>query len=492
MKKLLAILLTLALMLPLCGLAEETAPQATLTTITFRDFNGRALMAEMEEAAETAYRDLLDALRVEVYRQGFTSCELFLNDQSIVDYGVQSRGADVYISSDVLGGTVYLNLDEDMRHIAEILHQWNASQSIYADAGTELSAKEVSESIAQEYENVGALLAKITKNPLITGEMQSEDIANGLFETDWQQAATRLNKILKVTRVESVSNPPEGCESAKNILYFPLTVEETPAVKAYVDLLNTYRQLVAFAQDQPVEDTDLQTWLRQQTLLVEDAQVAQYVDSSMRLLRVVISYKVAPTHTPTLAQDTLLNAAITVNFHPTGDDVRLDWRQETAGKGKNVQIKMEDNGGIAVLIASDDGKQRLYRCTISSLTNEANVLLEMHRTVDGEEKGLSWSASIDTQMVDGEVRQDVAVRLLWHSEHFLTIAAETRPCESRPLLSDGDVLDLGEISSARFKAYMTGVMFTAGQILPRFMMNLPDSTRQFTTSVSQLILDNAE
>ena len=109
----------------------------------------------------------------------------------------------------------------------------------------------------------------------------------------------------------------------------------------------------------------------------------------MRLLRVVISYKVAPTHTPTLAQDTLLNAAITVNFHPTGDDVRLDWRQETAGKGKNVQIKMEDDGGIAVLIASDDGKQRLYRCTISSLTNEANVLLEMHRTVDGEEKGLS-------------------------------------------------------------------------------------------------------
>lgn len=221
MKKLLAILLTLALMLPLCGLAEETAPQATLTTITFRDFNGRALVAEMEEAAETAYRDLLDALRVEVYRQGFTSCELFLNDQPIVDYGVQTRGADVYISGDVLGGTVYLNLDEDMRHIAEILHQWNASQSIYADAGTELSAKEVSESIAQEYENVGALLAKITKNPLITGEMQPKDVANGLFEADWQQAATRLNKILKVTRVESVSNPPEGCESAKNILYFP-------------------------------------------------------------------------------------------------------------------------------------------------------------------------------------------------------------------------------------------------------------------------------
>ena len=41
MKKLLAILLTLAMLVPMCGLAEENAPQATLTTITFRDFNGR-------------------------------------------------------------------------------------------------------------------------------------------------------------------------------------------------------------------------------------------------------------------------------------------------------------------------------------------------------------------------------------------------------------------------------------------------------------------
>lgn len=70
MKKLLAILLTLAMLVPMCGFAEESAPQATLTTITFRDFNGRALMAEMEEAAETAYRDLLDALRVRSIGRG--------------------------------------------------------------------------------------------------------------------------------------------------------------------------------------------------------------------------------------------------------------------------------------------------------------------------------------------------------------------------------------------------------------------------------------
>ena len=314
---------------------------------------------------------------------------------------------------------------------------------------------------------------------------------------------TRVNRLVKVTRVESVSNPPEGCESARNVFYFTLSneqlveelcilldmAEETPAVKAYVDLLNTYRQLAAFAQNQPVEDTDLQTWLRQQTLLVEDAQVAQYVDSSMRLLREVVSYKVAPTNTPLLAPDTLLDATLTIDIYPLQGASLLKWRQETAGKGTSSQLWM-DAGRIELLVMPDDDAPTSYSCDISQLENGTNILLQMMRSTGVEMPGLSWSASIDTQLVDGEVQQDVAVRLLWQGEHFLTIVAETRPCESRPLLSDGDVLDLGEISSARFKAYMTGVMFTAGQILPRIMMNLPDSTRQFTTSVSQLLQDD--
>ena len=43
MKKLLAILLTLALMLPLCGFAEESAPGATRTVIFLKDFNAKVL-----------------------------------------------------------------------------------------------------------------------------------------------------------------------------------------------------------------------------------------------------------------------------------------------------------------------------------------------------------------------------------------------------------------------------------------------------------------
>lgn len=39
MKKLLAILLTLAMLVPMCGFAEESAPGATRTVIFLKDFN---------------------------------------------------------------------------------------------------------------------------------------------------------------------------------------------------------------------------------------------------------------------------------------------------------------------------------------------------------------------------------------------------------------------------------------------------------------------
>ena len=130
MKKLLAILLTLAMLVPMCGFAEESAPGATRTVIFLKDFNAKVLGADIDEAEEKAVNDFLDALRVIVYQQGTTSAayEVTLNDQPIVDYAVQFSGADVYVSSDLLGETLYLNLDEDMQHFGELVYRQQLSQ----------------------------------------------------------------------------------------------------------------------------------------------------------------------------------------------------------------------------------------------------------------------------------------------------------------------------------------------------------------------------
>ena len=54
MKKLLAILLTLAMLVPMGGVAEETAPGATRTVIFLKDFNAKVLPADNDEADHAA------------------------------------------------------------------------------------------------------------------------------------------------------------------------------------------------------------------------------------------------------------------------------------------------------------------------------------------------------------------------------------------------------------------------------------------------------
>ena len=138
----------------------------------------------------------------------------------------------------------------------------------------------------------------------------------------------------------------------------------------------------------------------------------------------------------------------------------------------------------------DDQTQTTISLTVEPNRRGGKVDVEVRTTseANGTDSGIQFG--VFTSGSSSSVYRESRIRLLSGGEVGLTIYTTTFSCKPRPLLSDGDVLDLGEISSARFKAYMTGVMFTAGQILPRFMMNLPDSTRQFTTSVSQLILDD--
>ena len=68
MKKLLAILLTLAMLVPMGGVAEETAPGATKTTIRVTTADARALSGmDLNANVLTAIQDALDALSIELY-----------------------------------------------------------------------------------------------------------------------------------------------------------------------------------------------------------------------------------------------------------------------------------------------------------------------------------------------------------------------------------------------------------------------------------------
>ena len=155
-----------------------------------------------------------------------------------------------------------------------------------------------------------------------------------------------------------------------------------------------------------------------------------------------------------------------------------------------------------VISQTPDAERTVKVGTTISLTVEPNrrggkVDVEVRTTseANGTDSGIQFG--VFTSGSSSSVYRESRIRLLSGGEVGLTIYTTTFSCKQRPLLSDGDVLDLGEISSARFNAYMLTLATSISQILPRILMNLPNSVRQLmdgTTTLpsSTIILDNAD
>ena len=514
MKKLLAILLTLAMLVPMGGVAEETAPGATRTVIFLKDFNAKVLGADIDEAEEKAVNDFLDALRVIVYQQGTTSAayEVTLNDQPIVDYAVQFSGADVYVSSDLLGETLYLNLDEDMQHFGELVYRQQLSQrGLTAEVINEtVSSWYYAEQIAQVGQ-MGAMTAKVLKNPLFTENVQAEEVLNSLAAIDFTEMQRRLAEYQPSMTIDPVTEQLEGCDPVIQVCTFTLTNEQlvnrlatamqVPVVQNFADLAADYDNLMQFMSQTTTEEyvpqeIDWAAQVRQQTMLYSDAQVTLYTDAQGQLVKLIVNYSALPDWAERMSEvepteGILKPVTFTLNRNTLADGLQYDWTLEKEENSTTGRLTIGEKNAELVLMP-DDQTQTTISLTVEPNRRGGRVDVEVRTTseANGTDSGIQFG--VFTSGSSSSVYRESRIRLLSGGEVGLTIYTTTFSCKPRPLLSDGDVLDLGEISSVRFKAYMTGVMFTTGQILPRFMMNLPDSTRQFTTSVSQLIRDNAE
>ena len=468
MKKLLAILLTLAMLVPLGGVAEETAPGATRTVIFLKDFNAKVLGADIDEAEEKAVNDFLDALRVIVYQQGTTSAayEVTLNDQPIVDYAVQFSGADVYVSSDLLGETLYLNLEEDMQHFGELVYRQQLSQRG------------------------------------LTAEVINETVSSGSMTID------------------PVTEQLEGCDPAIQVCTFTLTNEQlvnrlailletamqVSVVQNFADLAADYDNLMQFMSQTTTEEyvpqeIDWAAQVRQQTILYSDAQVTLYTDAQGQLVKLIVNYSALPDWAERMSEvepteGILKPVTFTLNRNTLADGLQYDWKLEKEENSTTGRLTIGEKNAELVLMP-DDQTQTTISLTVEPNRRGGKVDVEVRTTseANGTDSGIQFG--VFTSGSSRSVYRESRIRLLSGGEVGLTIYTTTFSCEPRPLLSDGDVLDLGEISSARFNAYMLTLATSISQILPRILMNLPNSVRQLmdgTTTLpsSTIILDNAD
>lgn len=473
MKKLLTILLTLAMLLPMCGLAEETAPGATETTISFADFNAKALLgADVGEQYENAINDLLDALRVVVYQQGKTSAayEVRLNDQTVLEYAMQLDGADFYQSGDLFGATVRLNLDEDMHHLGELIYRQQLSQRGITEEAIDaaIASGYYAEQIAQ-VEELGALVAKVAKNPV-------QDVLTSLAAIDFAEVQRRMAEYQPSMTFEPVAEQPEGGDPAEQVCTFTLTNEQlvnqlailletalqVPAVQNFADLLAHYDNLTRFLSSYTLDaaDTDWAEQVRQQTILPSDAQVTMYTNAQGQLVKLIVSYRALPKWAErmprTMTNEEILNqilnpATFTLNMNTVAGSVQYDWALEK---------EEESTTGTLAVTMNRRG---------------VNIKLAGQTTSETTELGKGWEADVLVSGLGGKLYREASIRILSGGEVGLGINMITRSCEPRALLSDGDVLDLGEISSAQFNEYVQGMTANLSQITARVMANLPQS-----------------
>lgn len=524
MKKLLAILLTLAMLVPMCGFAEESAPGATRTVIFLKDFNAKVLGADIDEAEEKAVNDFLDALRVIVYQQGTTSAayEVTLNDQPIVDYAVQFSGADVYVSSDLLGETLYLNLDEDMQHFGELVYRQQLSQrGLTAEVINEtVSSGYYAEQIAQVGQ-MGAMTAKVLKNPLFTENVQAEEVLNSLVAIDFTEMQRRLAEYQPSMTIDPVTEQLEGCDPGDTGVYVHADERtagqsagdsagngdaQVPVVQNFADLAADYDNLMQFMSQTTTEEyvpqeIDWAAQVRQQTMLYSDAQVTLYTDAQGQLVKLIVNYSALPDWAERMSEvepteGILKPVTFTLNRNTLADGLQYDWTLEKEENSTTGRLTIGEKNAELVLMP-DDQTQTTISLTVEPNRRGGRVDVEVRTTseANGTDSGIQFG--VFTSGSSSSVYRESRIRLLSGGEVGLTIYTTTFSCKPRPLLSDGDVLDLGEISSARFNAYMLTLATSISQILPRILMNLPNSVRQLmdgTTTLpsSTIILDNAD
>lgn len=265
MKKLLSLLLVVLLLaMPLSGLAETgiiggadgaTAIFTTADTLTLSDlglmknvtFNftkawkaaldaGRRAQTTItlsdwpsgitgEAQVDQIINDVLNALKIDFYQQGDEGVfALNLSGNDVLTMGGAMLGDDIYLNSNLLGGTIVFTLDEIEPIVSRLLDMFVVAEMIPAEDAEEIKAQ-----LPQIMEMVKAELEAASANPLEGIDLENLNL-NALVEA----FAPLANNVT----VGEVTMQPRNCDPATSMATLTVTPDEFKAmVKAVMQFL---------------------------------------------------------------------------------------------------------------------------------------------------------------------------------------------------------------------------------------------------------------
>ena len=336
---------------------------------------------------------------------------------------------------------------------------------------------------------MGAMTAKVLKNPLFTENVQAEEVLNSLVAIDFTEMQRRLAEYQPSMTIDPVTEQLEGCDPVIQVCTFTLTNEQlvnrlailletamqVPVVQNFADLAADYDNLMQFMSQTTTEEyvpqeIDWAAQVRQQTMLYSDAQVTLYTDAQGQLVKLIVNYSALPDWAERMSEvepteGILKPVTFTLNRNTLADGLQYDWTLEKEENSTTGRLTIGEKNAELVLMP-DDQTQTTISLTVEPNRRGGRVDVEVRTTseANGTDSGIQFG--VFTSGSSSSVYRESRIRLLSGGEVGLTIYTTTFSCKPRPLLSDGDVLDLGEISSARFNAYM--LTFSTSVALRKF------------------------
>ncbi len=471
MKKLLSMLLVLMmLILPAASLAEGDAwadAARIETTVTLHDLNtNMLLMLGLSDEIATAVKDTLDSLLITTYQQAQQyGYNVALGKTTLLSTDCQTTDTSVvYLASNLLGGTVSLDLEKDLEKVTEML-----IRAVCKMQG--MSDEEIETGLANIKEELQSLTSSFASAPTADFNAIISDIMNA----DWEETGAIIDEILESCEFAEVTEQPDGCDPVKQMITLTITKEqltnllqaivnelkEMPSLKAYIAETNAYLTTI---DKNATLDSNL-------TVNADSVQVVLYLDGNASIAKahadMVITEEDNDTEKLTFDFSRLTNDDATKYTVVTVVDEEERVTVETTLKADSLAV-------TTLIEEEEDGAyESLLRLDLNWMADSMNALL----TVYSGGSAVTFGLAITTEetISDAKATKTTNIALQFVGMDVLTITAETVTCDAQAPLSDGDVTDLAAMDDTAFETWLSGVMTNVNNMPMRWMLALPDS-----------------
>lgn len=494
MKKFSALLLALLMMVMTvtAGVAEEVFPgmeptgsaklyadalaagRRVTTTVKLSDWPAGLTG---DESIDAVINDVLNAMAITTYQQGDEGCfALSMSGNDILTFGAAQSGDDVYINSNLLGGTVVVAADEWQPLLERLI-------DLFAMMGafSEEDAAEIKAQLAEAIEMVKAEISGATTMPEFDFDITTLNLS-ALEEV--------LTVISGKVQIGEVTMQPKNCDPATGMVSVTVTPDEFKAVM---------NAMMKFLQDNPALVDAVSEAMSFEELMAQSGEnmtlneaIAEAAEE-MKDATFLGGDMVMNLYMNDAGELVAANAVVPVqNEDGKVVNVEGNYSRLTVNEGATHTVTVVIDG-VTVTVNVLVGENRLY-VGFNMNDEETNMFVTVDVTNADTESELNSTYNVTFGVEDPEMNMTIAVNgttvytmngvdfvgkeaadVLLNDMKLLHIECDVASGEPGASIMTGDVVRPAELNDTDFANWFVGIVNGLQSWLGTAVMSLPES-----------------